>query len=151
MTRLNFGGVLAFALLGLFLFALVESLLLASSCSTSSCPLDDYTALLLQTLGALVSAVVVSELAVTNPGEAPGTRIAADLSAAQGTAVKTLASVYIVAWLISGLFLVVVGSQHPTVPQVLSAGKEWLGFAIAAAYAYFGVSPDRGAGAAPKA
>lgn len=56
---------------------------------------------------------------------------------------KALAAVYILAWLFSGLALVILGwVQHPTVPQVVSAAKEWLDFAIAAAYAYFGISPS---------
>lgn len=143
MTRLNIGGVLAFTLLGLYLYAVAASLIQAVACLKAPCSLDDGTALLLQTIGALVSAVVVSELAVTKPGDAPGAGIAAasQLSPRGVMAVKTLAFVYIVAWLVSGVALVIVGIWHPGVPQVSSAGKEWLGFAIASAYAYFGVNP----------
>lgn len=76
MTRLNIGGVLAFTLLGLYLYAVATSLMQAVACLKTSCPLDDGTALLLQTIGALVAAVVVSELSVTKPGDAPGAAIA---------------------------------------------------------------------------
>ena len=146
MNRLFFGGVLAIVLLGLYLYALAIALGKALSCSdiAKGCPLDDGVALLLQTLGALVAAVVVSELSVTAPNEAPGTRIANAVgtpTARQQTTVKSLTALYIFAWVISGLALIVVGwIQHPGVPQVVSAAKEWLGFGIGAAYAYFGVS-----------
>lgn len=141
MRRLTFGGLLAFALLGLFIYAVVLALIVAYDC-TSTCSLSDGVAFLLETIGALVSAVVVSELSVTKPKEAPGTRLAEGYSEGQRTAVKALASIYIVVWLISGLALVIFWVQHPTVPQVASAAKEWLGFAIAAAYAYFGINPQ---------
>jgi hypothetical protein len=144
VSRLNIGGVLAFTLLGLYIYAVIVSLAKAIACPNgSTCTLDDSVALLLQTIGALVSAVVVSELAVTKPGDAPGTGIAAasQLSPSATRSVKTLAFVYILCWLVAGVTLVVVGISHPGVPQVNSAEKEWLGFAIASAYAYFGVSP----------
>jgi hypothetical protein len=143
MRRLTFGGLLAFALLGLFVYAVVLALRVAYGC-TSTCSLSDGVAALLETIGALVSAVVVSELSVTKPTDAPGTRLAVEgYSEGQRTTVKVLVSSYIVVWLISGLALVILGwVQHPTVPQVASAAKEWLGFAIAAAYAYFGISPQ---------
>jgi len=144
MSRLTFGGLLAIALLGLFVYAAMVALNTATHCSNTSCAVSDGIALLLETIGALVSAVVVSELAVTKPKEAPGTRFAeahADYSAGQKTAVKTLAAIYILVWLVSGLVLVVIGLvQHPSVSQLNSAAKEWLGFAIASAYAYFGIS-----------
>jgi hypothetical protein len=142
MSRLTFGGLLAYALLGLFVYVLLLALNAARHCS-STCSLGEGNALLLETLGALVSAVVVSELSVTKPKDAPGTRLAvAGYSAGQRTAVKTLVAIYILVWLISGMALIIVGwVQHPTVTQVMSAAKEWLGFAIAATYAYFGISP----------
>jgi hypothetical protein len=141
MSRLTVGGLLAVSLLGLYLYALIVALGLARSCPGSCPQLPDSISLLLQTLGALVAAVVVSELAVTKPKDSPGTRIAAELPAGQQSTAKVLVSLYILAWLASGLALIVMGwIQNPTVPQVVSAAKEWLGFAIAATYAYFGVS-----------
>lgn len=140
MNRLYVGGVIAITLLGLYAYALIIALNAARVCS-GTCQLSEGVAFLLQTLGALVSAVVVSELAVTRPFEAPGSRIAAGLSAKEGNAVKILAFAYILIWLLSGVYLIVMGwLQHPTVPQIVSAAKEWLGYAIAAGYAYFGIS-----------
>ena len=59
MSRLTFGGLLAFVLLGLFVYAVVVALSVAYHC-TSTCSLSDAAAALLETIGALVSAVVVS-------------------------------------------------------------------------------------------
>jgi len=81
MSRLTIGGVLAVVLLGLFAYAVVVALQVASNCaSQNTCVLSDSIAFLLQTIGALVSAVVISELAVTPPKDAPGTLRAAGYS-----------------------------------------------------------------------
>lgn len=124
----------------------MAALSLSSHC-TGPCPLNDAYTAFLETIGALVSAVVVSELSITKPTDAPGTRLAAagaaaGYSAGQQTTVKVLASLYILVWLISGLALVVLGwTRNSQVAPVIAAAKQWLGFAIAAAYAYFGVNP----------
>lgn len=143
MSRLTFGGLLAYALLGLFVYVLVLALNTARRCP-STCSLGEGNALLLATLGALISAVVVSELSITKPTDVPGTRLAAGgYPPGKSTAVKSLVAFYILVWLISGMALITLGwVQYPTVPQVISAAKEWLGFAIAATYAYFGISPS---------
>lgn len=51
---------------------------------------------------------------------------------------KARASVYLVARFVSRLIPVVMGIPHPGVPQVKSAGKEWLEFAFTSADAHFG-------------
>ena len=144
MKRVTFGGLLAFALLGLFVYAVVLALIVAYNCTTTSCSLSEGNAALLEAIGALVSAVVISELSVTNPNEAPGTRLAAQWNTKkQRTVVIALASTYIVVWLVTGLGLVILGwVLKPTVPQLASAARAWLGVAVAAAYAYFGISPQ---------
>ena len=142
MNRLLIGGLLTLVLIFLYLYSLVTALLFASGCTQDTCPLDANVAFLLQTLGGLVSAVVVSELSVTSPGEAPGARISdVAVSNVQQRASTFVASAYILVWIVSGVALIILGwIQHSHVPEVVSAGKEWLGFAMAAGYAYFGVS-----------
>lgn len=143
MKRITFGGLLAFALLGLFVYAVVLALIVANN-RTRTCSLNEGTAALLEAIGALVSAVVISELSVTKPNEAPGTRLAAAWTTEkQKTVVIALASSYIVVWLLTGLALVILGwVLKPTVPQLASAARAWLGVAVAAAYAYFGITPQ---------
>jgi hypothetical protein len=140
MRKCVFGGLLASALLGLFVLAVVLAIIKAYHC-TGTCSVSEGIAQLLETVGALVSAVVISELSVTTPAQAPGTRLAQVFPEGQRGSVKFLASAYIVVWLLSGLALVIVGwVLYPTVPQLNSAAKVWIGVAIAAAYAYFGIS-----------
>jgi hypothetical protein len=133
MSRLVFGGLLAFALLGLFVYAVV---LVGPFGQTG-----DSISFLLQTLGALVSAVVISELSITPPMSEPGTRLAAQSD--RPRLVKALVAFYLLVWLISGLFLVVSWVSGATTSQIVTgAAREWLGTGIAAAYAYFGISPQ---------
>ena len=142
MTRLALGGLFGIILLALFVLAVIRGLNEANTCINAPCVLNDATAYLLGTVGALVSAVVVSELSVTPPTQAPGTRIAQAFPAASAY-VTFLASAYIAVWVLSGLALVIEGwVLHDTVPQVISAAKAWLGVLIGAAYAYFGISPQ---------
>lgn len=150
MSRLVAGGLLVISLLGLYLWAVIYAMLYAGTCQATGTPpqctppITDFFVYFLQTVGALVSAVVVSELAVTSPGDTPGMRIAAAGSGVPAGTVKTLASLYVLAWFVSGLALVVwVWGLHDTVPAATAAAKEWLGYAIAAGYAYFGVSAPK--------
>ena len=50
----------------------------------------------------------------------------------------------LVVWLIAGLVAFIKGMYSPNVlPPFTSVGQAWLGLAVAAAYAYFGLNPDR--------
>lgn len=51
---------------------------------------------------------------------------------------------YLLIWVITGLAAFVVGSmQHDRVLQPLTdLGQSWLGLAVAAGYAYFGIKPQ---------
>jgi hypothetical protein len=146
MRRVIFGGLIAFLLLALFVVAVILAIIKAHDCSTATTgtcsPLREGVAQLLETVGALVSAVVVSELSTTPPAQAPGTRLGQVFPVGQRSYVTFIASFYIVVWLLSGLALVIGGwVLYPSVVQVNSAAKAWLGVAIGAAYAYFGISP----------
>jgi hypothetical protein len=143
MRRVIFGGLIAFLLLALFVLAVILGVIKAHDCPTT-CSLSEGVAQLLETVGALVSAVVVSELSITPPAQAPGTRLGQVFPEGQMSYVTLVASVYIVVWLLSGLALVIGGwVLYPTVAQLNSAAKAWLGVAIGAAYAYFGISPPQ--------
>jgi hypothetical protein len=142
MPKLWLGGLFGIILLGLFVIAVILGINEARACPQSACLLDDATSYLLGTVGALVSAVVVSELSVTPPTQAPGTRIAQAIPSARAF-VMALASAYIAVWLLSGLALVIEGwVLYPTVPQLISAAKAWIGVLIGATYAYFGISTN---------
>jgi len=147
MNRLLVGGLLTLILLALYLYALVIALGDAARCVPISpdktCTLQPNVALVLETVGALIAAVVISQLSVTRPGEPLGARlVGTEIPTGQLQVSNVVAAAYVITWIAAGVALIVVGwFQHPDVPEVVSAGKEWLGFAIAAGYAYFGVSP----------
>ncbi len=142
------GGVIALVLL-VFYILLVHSAIDVVSCvTTSGCSdltvasFNDVKSQAMSVLGGLVSALIISELAVAQPGETPGTRI---LTANAGTAKNILRWtiwLYIVAWLITGAWAFWTGLNHPSIlPALTSVGQAWLGLSVASAYAYLGLRP----------
>jgi hypothetical protein len=96
------------------------------------------------TVAGLVSALVVAELAMTKPGEAPAARtLTSDLSEYSQRITAYIAGGYVLVWIISGLAALITGSMlYPdAVTTLTDAGTTWLGIAVAAAYSYFGIRP----------
>ena len=105
------------------------------------------------TVGGLVSALVISQLAVTRPGENPAvlstrkrsflTGKVSALPKGQEQSVNLIIGIYLVVWLAVGLLALIVGlvviSDANT--ALKDTGATWLGIAVAAAYAYFGIDP----------
>ena len=144
--KLIFGGLIAFVLLGLYVYCTVYAILAVNCLSGAGCraytpDLTTGVVNILTVIGGLVSATVITELALTLPGKAPGAR----LITAKATAgwVSAITIFYMMVWMICGVYSLVVGNLlHPdVVPVLTTAGKEWLGLAVAAAYSYFGVKP----------
>jgi hypothetical protein len=120
----------------LALYVLLVVVGIAYSCSFSG---DMATALPL--IAGLVSALVVSELALTQPGEVPSGRSFA-AGETDGAVLRTVTTVYIVVWLFCGLASLLYGWFKPdAIDAIKTLGKAWLGIAVAAGYAYFGVKP----------
>jgi hypothetical protein len=93
-------------------------------------------------ISGLIAAVVVAELAITAPTQLPGLRVfAADPDAPPQTAATAASIAYIGAWMLAGIASFGWASlNHPDALQVLTNyGTTWLGLAVAAGYAYFGV------------
>jgi hypothetical protein len=95
-------------------------------------------------IGGLVCAIVVAELAITPPTKLP---YVYRLEAAGVTPDKLKPAValvwaYLLVWLIAGLaaFLVTAHNPEKLVP-LTDVARSWIGFAVAAAYAYFGINP----------
>ena len=149
--KLAVGGLIVTILLGLYVYSVGVAVLVVKCVSTKGCtnyPLASFTdgmAQALALIGGLVSALVVAELAITKPGEPPLARaITSSPSGMKPTTVKWLTWTYILVWIGAGLTAYVVGQmQHPNVLQPLTDfGQAWLGLAVAAGYAYFGINPD---------
>lgn len=112
-------------------------------CHKAGCPvvaLPDGYRFVITTIQGLVSALVVARLAVA----APGGRISIGRYARAAAAKSEgLAWAYVAIWLVVGLLSLVIGvMEYPTISQTLSdLGTSWLGVAVAAGYAYFGIRP----------
>lgn len=96
------------------------------------------------TVGGLVSALVIAQLSVMEPGHPPTVGSFTPASPRSVNAVTALVTLYLLAWIATGLTALVVGVMlYPKVIQTLSdIGTTWLGLAVSAAYAYFGLKPN---------
>jgi hypothetical protein len=148
--KLAFGGVISLILLALYVYSVWLAILVVNCVSGSGCtahPLTHFTDGMVQALtliGGLVSALVIAELALTVPGEAPMARaLDSSASSTKQTTLKVVTGLYLFVWLCAGLAAYFVGQmQHPKVLQPLTdLGQSWLGLAVAAGYAYFGIRP----------
>jgi hypothetical protein len=143
------GGVIAIALL-VFYVLLVHSAIDVVNClSTSGCieltanSFNDVKSQAMSVLGGLVSALIISELAITKPGETPAARLLVASSDRAKNILRWTTWLYIGAWLVTGVWAFWTGLNHPaTLPSLTSVGQAWLGLSVASAYAYFGLSPS---------
>jgi hypothetical protein len=100
-------------------------------------------ALTMTTVGGLVSALVIAELAVTRPGESPAGRVLNTNPSQEVINILKITTIaYLLVWTLFGLLAFMVGFLlHPGVLQPLTdLGQSWLGLAVAAAYAYLGIN-----------
>jgi hypothetical protein len=139
-TRLFVGGILSGALLALYGYVLVLAILYAIDARKTEPTAGAYW--ILHAIGGLVSALVAAQLAVAGgTGKASNLFVLGNVPAEGGAA--TLALIYLGVWLILGLAAVVCGlvQYKREVPPLADFAKAWIGLALAAAYAYFGVRP----------
>jgi predicted metal-binding membrane protein len=145
-----FGGLIAVILLALYVHLVRLALLIVDCVNTIGCTkyatasFNDGMVQALSIIGGLVSALVIAELAITKPGEAPVARaLAQDASPLSVRVLKIVSTVYVLVWIVFGLLAFVVGLYHPRdLPALTNLGQAWLGLAVAAAYAYFGLKPS---------
>ena len=148
-AKLMFGALISVILLGLYAFSLIDAIQLAYSVSPKTvAELDPGIAHTLTIVGGLVSALVIAELAISKPGDPPGARLL--VSAAPGApapsssaikAVAVISIIYVMVWILLGLAAYVVGEmlRPGTVRALTDFGQAWLGLAVAAGYAFFGM------------
>jgi hypothetical protein len=148
--KLAFGGLIALILLGLYAYAVRVGVATAICAATTGCTAltaAGFTAgfaSTMNTVGGLVSALVIAELAITRPGDAPMARsLAEDSTPGARSALKLVTGLYLLTWVLIGLWAYLVGVMwYPSVvAQLTDVGQAWLGLAVAAAYAYFGIKP----------
>ena len=147
-TKLLFGSIIVILLLILYFGLLVYSVHLAFTAPKSPTDLRPELRRTLATVGGLVSALVISELAVTPPKQSPGVRllVAPDQSEPDQvsiTVVKFVAWTYIGIWIALGSAAFLTGELlfPGKVPTLTTYAQAWLGLAVAAGYGYFGLQP----------
>jgi hypothetical protein len=150
-VKLLFGGLIAVLLLGLYAYAVWFAISVVDCVTTAGCSRPtaaDFTsgfATAMTTIGGLVAALVIAELAITPPGNLPAARVlGAAPSARAETILKIVTGIYLLVWVAAGLAAYIVGEmRHPGQLQPLTdLGQAWLGLAVAAAYTYFGINPS---------
>jgi hypothetical protein len=97
---------------------------------------------ILNVVGGLVSALVVTELAITQPGQLPSAQILKTRVSRSAKKVMVIVSMgFILVWLAGGAVSLIVYILYPAmIPAALSEfAKAWLGLAIASAYSYLGI------------
>lgn len=147
MPQLLFGGLLALILLGFYIWSIMVAVSLAATGCTQNCPqLSNNMAYILNTIGGLISAVVIGVLGATQTGEFPAQKSIYDSKTLTGT-VQTVAvimpSLFILVWIICGVVTVIYGFVlYDNVPPLNASAKVWLGSAIGSVYAYFGIKSN---------
>ncbi len=144
-----FGAIVSTVLLVIYVYLVwkaVDVVICSGSASCASPTPEDFNdrmASSMALIGGLVSALVIAELAATKPGEAPASRL---LTAGQQTtfgrrSLKIVTGIYLGVWLLTGLTAFFYGYlSHPGVlPPLADLGQGWLGIAVGAGYAYFGI------------
>lgn len=142
-----FGGAIAVVLLGIYVHLLWVAGQIVHCTTTTGCTkptaadFNSVMAASLNIISGLVSALVIAELAVTKPGDAPAARVlSANASTLAQTVLKYVTGFYVLVWLVAGLVAFMTGMHHPdALPALTNVGQAWLGLAVAAAYAYFGL------------
>lgn len=149
--KAGFGGAIAVVLLGIYVYLIVTGIQVAECVATAGCTaypasgFNDVMAQSLEIIGGLVSALVIAELAITRSGGVPAEHVLpANATPRARLVLKVITGIYVLVWLAAGLAALLVGMHHPKALQPLtSIGQAWLGLAVAAAYAYFGLRPTR--------
>jgi hypothetical protein len=142
--RLIIGGIIAYILLGLYggiAIYIITQVLKCSNETGCSVELNNGIIYVLTTVGGLVSALVISKLSITTPGKDP--TMFTQLTEKTPLIVRLIVWCYLLIWTSIGLVALVVGVLiYPEICKTLSEfGTTWLGTAVAAGWAYFGLDP----------
>ena len=154
MPQLLFGGVLAVLVLGLYGYSVYEAVDLARECKDDKgndivgCTreLSGNLTLFFNVIGGLISAVVVGVLGSTNRGDLPAKEaFEKNLKGYTAIIAGYMPSFFILFWIICGVYMILCGFltfNIDPVPSLTVQTKAWIGTAIGAVYAYFGIKPD---------
>jgi len=137
-VRLIVGAAISGALLGLYGFVLFDAIQYARGASPKFPTEGAFW--VMNTIGGLVSALVAAQLALApRPGEQA--RLFVLGGAPADTKATAIALLYLGVWLVLGFAAVIFGLiryEHVLLP-LADFAKAWIGLAVAAAYAFFGL------------
>jgi hypothetical protein len=145
-----FGSIVAAVLLALYAYSVQQAIdlaLIVPKPGETLPELNPGVSRTLATVGGLVSALVIAELAITNPGQSIAARaIVRRPDGAQGESdtqkwLERLSAAYVLVWVLLGVAAFVVGELwYPgKVAALTDFAQAWLGLAVAAGYSYFGI------------
>ncbi|MFY9290264.1 MAG: hypothetical protein WAP03_06170 [Methylorubrum rhodinum] len=155
-----FGGLIAVVLLILFasttgymVVMVVGQCAAIGNCPPASPDFGKGLIYVVTTVGGLVSALVIAQLSVIQPGAQARLGNFLPTSTAGIYTTNTVVALYLLVWIATGLSALVVGVMfYPDRSSTLSdIGTTWLGLAVSAAYAYFGIKPEAKAEREPEA
>lgn len=105
------------------------------------CPTSAFVEVHNVTFG-LVSATVVAQLAITSPGKNPSDHLMKGITDSRKLYwIKWIPAFYVASWGLVGLLALIAGSLSYNAVVLRTTGFSFLGNAIAATYAYFGIDP----------
>ena len=147
--KVVFSATIAIVLLVIYVYLVGHGIKVASCISDAQCTtltkadFNDRMASSLALIGGLVAALVVAELSITKPGQAPAARLVDPATAEnRKNLMQIVTGLYLLVWLVTGLLAFFRGylTVEPDVlPALADLGQGWLGIAVGAGYAYFGI------------
>lgn len=152
-----FGGIIAIILLLLYAGTISYIIYVVSTNQVSgnqSAIITEGMSTVVSLVGGLISALVIAELATTNPtapknennvGQVSRAIADVETNAEITTTVKNVTLIYLLVWVIAGFSAFVAGVMiFPENSSTLrEVGASWFGLAIAATYSYFGLKPPQ--------
>ena len=145
-VKLWFGAIIVIILLVLYVYTLSWAIDLAVTGPKPVEELPDGVSRTMATVGGLVSALVIAQLAVTDPKEplkSPANSLTGFWGEVSDWVVRITKISYVIVWMVLGFAAFVVGELwYPDkVVPLTTFAQAWLGLAVAAGYAFFGLEP----------
>jgi len=147
--KVAFSAVVTIVLLGIYVYLVWKGIDVGLCISDETCTelseknFNDRMASSLALIGGLVSALVIAELSVTKPGEVPAGRLVdPQTSQKRKNLMQWITGLYLLVWLLTGLAAFFYGYltfEETVLPPLANLGQGWLGVAVGAGYAYFGI------------
>ncbi len=133
-------SLLAIALIGLYVYAMVATILIET-------PNEAGVGYLLSGIGGLVTAFAVGFLAIAEPNTLPtaGLNLTSGRNEVIGSSIeKAIPLAFVLTWFVCGLAAVYFGLLRPKpVESVVEVGKTWIGTVLAAVGAFWGIKPSK--------